>query len=197
MVKNTKTWISSRTENIFPIKQKNLNLSLRWHILRIYSFVVNAIFKVLIVTTFTSLIKALVSKLIKVVKLKQTQFLTNYKSTKPVNQVSWPTIGINMADILKNWLNWFHFPFLKGCLFVTLIDCMIFPSPFLDVTRMSISTVSFLAQLDSGILCLWNAFLSPMILVALSLELSDRSLNCRCFLSRFPVCSNVFVLLFL
>ena len=33
-------------------------------------------------------------------------------------------------------------------------DCMIFLSPFLDVTRMSMSTVSFLAQLDSGILCL-------------------------------------------
>ena len=31
---------------------------------------------------------------------------------------------------------------------------MIFLSPFLDVTRMSMSTVSFLAQLDSGILCL-------------------------------------------
>ena len=29
-----------------------------------------------------------------------------------------------------------------------------FLSPFLDVTRMSMSTVSFLAQLDSGILCL-------------------------------------------
>ena len=29
-----------------------------------------------------------------------------------------------------------------------------FFSPFLDVTRMSMSTVSFLAQLDSGILCL-------------------------------------------
>ena len=35
------------------------------------------------------------------------------------------------------------------------------------------STVSFPAQLDSGILCLYNAFLSPMILVALSLELTD------------------------
>ena len=29
-----------------------------------------------------------------------------------------------------------------------------FLSPFLDVTRISMSTVSFLAQLDSGILCL-------------------------------------------
>ena len=32
--------------------------------------------------------------------------------------------------------------------------CMIFPSPFLDVTRMPMPTVSFLLQLDSGILCL-------------------------------------------
>ena len=44
--------------------------------------------------------------------------------------------------------------FLEGGLLVILIDCMIFPSAFLDVTRMSMSTVSFLAQLDSGILCL-------------------------------------------
>ena len=34
-----------------------------------------------------------------------------------------------------------------------------FFSPFLDVTRMSMSTVSFLAWLNSGILCLQNAFL--------------------------------------
>ena len=44
--------------------------------------------------------------------------------------------------------------FLEGGLLVILIDCMIFLSPFLDVTRMSMSTVSFLAQLNSGILCL-------------------------------------------
>ena len=46
-----------------------------------------------------------------------------------------------------------------GSTFFILLDCMIFLSPFLDVTRMSTSTVSFLAQLDSGILCLQNAFL--------------------------------------
>ena len=34
-----------------------------------------------------------------------------------------------------------------------------FLSPFLDVTRMSMSTVSFLVQLDSGIICLYNVFL--------------------------------------
>ena len=48
----------------------------------------------------------------------------------------------------------FHFLILEGDLLVILIDCMIFLSPFLDVTRMSMSTVSFLAQLDAGILCL-------------------------------------------
>ena len=43
---------------------------------------------------------------------------------------------------------------LLGILHDFLIFCMIFLSPFLDVTRMSMSTVSFLVQLDSGILCL-------------------------------------------
>ena len=50
-------------------------------------------------------------------------------------------------------------PFSRGRLLVILIDCMIFLSPFLDVTRMSVLTVPFLAQLDSTIFCLWNAFL--------------------------------------
>ena len=43
---------------------------------------------------------------------------------------------------------------LEGGLLVILIDCMIFLSPFLDITRMSMSIVYFLAKLDSGILCL-------------------------------------------
>ena len=55
--------------------------------------------------------------------------------------------------------NWFHFFFLEVGVLVILIDYMIFLSPFLHVTGMSMSTVSFLAQLDSGILCLQNAFL--------------------------------------
>ena len=77
------------------------------------------------------------------------------------------------VNVLENWLNWFHFLFLKGGLIIILIDCMIFLSPFLNVTRISMSTVSFLAQLDSGILCWWNAFLWPMILVALNLKWTD------------------------
>ena len=61
------------------------------------------------------------------------------------------------VDVHLNWLNWLHFLFLEGGLLVILIDCMIFRSPFLDVTSMSMSTVPFLAQLDTGILCLLSA----------------------------------------
>ena len=56
-----------------------------------------------------------------------------------------------LVDVFQNWLNWFYFLFFEGGL-VILIDFMIFLSPFLDVTSMSMSTVSVLAQLDSGIL---------------------------------------------
>ena len=42
-----------------------------------------------------------------------------------------------------------------------LIDCM-FLSLFLEVIRMFFSIVSFFPQLDSGIICLWNALLLPM-----------------------------------
>ena len=60
------------------------------------------------------------------------------------------SIGINLDDVLQNWLNWFHFLFLVGGQLVILIDCMIFLSPYLDVTRISISTVSFLPQIVGG-----------------------------------------------
>ena len=51
------------------------------------------------------------------------------------------------------------FPFFKEGLLLILIDCMIFLSPFVDVAIMSMSIVSFLAQLDLGIICQQNAFL--------------------------------------
>ena len=60
------------------------------------------------------------------------------------------SIGITLVDVLLNWLNWFHFLFLEGGLLVILIDFLIFLPPFLDVTRMSISIVSFLTQLVSA-----------------------------------------------
>ena len=64
-----------------------------------------------------------------------------------------------LVDVHLNWPNWFNFLILEGGLLNILMDCIIFLSPFVDVTRMSKSTVSFLAQLDSGIICLWNGFL--------------------------------------
>ena len=61
--------------------------------------------------------------------------------------VSFFSIGITseLAELVP-------IPFFEGGLLVILKDCMIFLSPFLDITWMS--TVSYLAQLDSGILCL-------------------------------------------
>ena len=71
----------------------------------------------------------------------------------------WPakvfSIGITLVNVLWNWLNWFHFLFVKGGILIILIGLMIFLPSFLDVTRMSMSTVSFLSQLDSGVLCLY------------------------------------------
>ena len=62
------------------------------------------------------------------------------------NVVSLIYIGIILVDVHLDWLNWFHF--------LILIDYMIFLSPFLGAARMSMSTIYFLAQLDSGILSL-------------------------------------------
>ena len=60
----------------------------------------------------------------------------------------------NVVDVLQNWLYWFNYLFLEGGLYVILTDYMIFLPPFLDATRMSMSTVSLLTQLDSAIICL-------------------------------------------
>ena len=90
------------------------------------------------------------------------------------------SLGITLVDVRLNWLNWFHFHIVEGVLLVILIDCMIFLSPLLDVTRMSMSAVSFLAQLNSGILFLYNVFLWPMMF---SCDLWCFPLTCNVFLS--------------
>ena len=61
-------------------------------------------------------------------------------------------LGITLVHVHLNWLNWFHFVVLEGGLIVILINRTIFLSPFLDSSRLSMSTVAFLAQLESGIL---------------------------------------------
>ena len=52
-------------------------------------------------------------------------------------------IGVTLVGVHLNWLNWFYFLICKGSIL----------SPFLDVTRISMPTVFFLAQLDSEIPC--------------------------------------------
>ena len=71
------------------------------------------------------------------------------------SKLDWGSYIIPISlDVHLSWLNWTHFLILEGGLLIILIDCMIFQSLSLDVTRMSMSTVSFLAQLDFGILCI-------------------------------------------
>ena len=82
-----------------------------------------------------------------------------HSGNRAILSLFYSSIGITLVDVLQNWLNWFYFLFLEGSLLVILIDCMIFLSPLLDVTKMAMSTVSFLAQLEPGILSLYNAFL--------------------------------------
>ena len=62
-------------------------------------------------------------------------------------------IVFTLVDVHLKCLNWFWFHILAGGPLVILIAFTIFPSPFLDVIRMSMLTVSFLEQLDPGILC--------------------------------------------
>ena len=69
------------------------------------------------------------------------------------------SVCVNFVNVNLNWLNWFHFLILERGLLIVLIDCKNFLSPFLDVTRMPMSTIFFLGELDPGILCLENAFL--------------------------------------
>ena len=64
------------------------------------------------------------------------------------------SLCITLVDVHLNWLNCFHFFIIEGGVLVILIDCILSLSPFADVTRIAISTVSFFAQLNSGILCL-------------------------------------------
>ena len=63
-------------------------------------------------------------------------------------------IGFTLIAVNLNWLNWFHFFILEEGLIFILIACMTCLLPFPYATKMSMSTVSFLAQLNSGIICL-------------------------------------------
>ena len=74
---------------------------------------------------------------------------------------------------------------------IILIGYMIFLLPFLGVMIMSLSIVSFLTQLDSGILCLQTAFIWSIVQMALSLKLIDTFIF-GFFLNSFPMCFSIF-----
>ena len=68
-------------------------------------------------------------------------------------EVVWYTRRIvKHLDVNLNWLNCFHLLILLAVLLVLLIKCMIFVSSFLVVTRISMSTVPFLEQLEPRVL---------------------------------------------
>ena len=53
------------------------------------------------------------------------------------------SIVISLMDVHLNRINWFYLLILAAPPLVVLIGCMIFLTPFQDVIRMSMSTVSF------------------------------------------------------
>ena len=68
-------------------------------------------------------------------------------------------INITLVDFDLNLQNWLPLFILVADALIILIAYLIFLSSFLDVIRMSMSTVSFIAQLQSGVFCLQNACL--------------------------------------
>ena len=62
-------------------------------------------------------------------------------------------IVIALVDDCLHLLNWFQSYILVGAPLILVIGCIV------TLRRMSMSIVSFLAQLDFRILCLSNAFL--------------------------------------
>ena len=59
------------------------------------------------------------------------------------------SMSITLVDIHLSWLIWLHIIIIVAGSLVVLIGCMIFLSAFLDVIRMPMLAVSFLAKLDS------------------------------------------------
>ena len=83
------------------------------------------------------------------------------------------------------------YPHSLGRSTVILIRCMIFLSSILDVVRMSVSTGSFLTQLESGNFGLYNSFLSRMTCVWS--EIWNKYLEIKLnFMRKIPsFCSNI------
>ena len=88
-------------------------------------------------------------------KLLSAQFLVKFVVTCAINHIG-KLIPLHACLHERNRsgligkLTGFTSLFLRE---LCTVDCMIFLSPFLDVMRISMSAISFLAKLDLGILC--------------------------------------------
>ena len=96
-------------------------------------------------------------------KLQEPAPLETLAHCQNIASLSFHSIVITLIDVHLNWMNCFYLLILVAAPLIILIGCIIFLSSSLDVLIMSMSTVSFLAHLDPGILCQQNAFLWPMI----------------------------------
>ena len=74
-------------------------------------------------------------------------------SAHPRNNDQFFFIGITLEDVHLDWLKCFLSLTFRGVLILILTGFMLSFSPFLDPTRMPMSTVSFLKQPGPGITC--------------------------------------------
>ena len=96
-------------------------------------------------------------------KLQEAAPLEPLAHCQNIARISFYSIVITLTDVHLNWMSWFYLLILVAARLIILKGCIIFLSSFLDVIIMSMSTVSFLAHLDPGILCQQSAFLWAMI----------------------------------
>ena len=97
MVKNTKTSISWKWNIIFLQNKKNLNLCLRWHILRSYHFLAEVTFKA--VTEFV------LHHLIPYMSLQVWIYERTFYTAPGVN--NWDCKSI-WNDVFGDWATWFQ-----------------------------------------------------------------------------------------
>ena len=96
---------------------------------------------------FLELLDKLQKRIGRTVSPSLAAFLEHLAHRRNVSSLSFfYRIGICSSELAQLVL----LPFVMGGLLIILIDCMLFLSPFLDVTRMCMSTASFLALVDSG-----------------------------------------------
>ena len=109
-------------------------------------------------------------------KLKKRPPLSNPRLIVEMLSLWVFSVGISLVDVHVDWLDWFHVLIHVSGPLVILISWMIFLWLFLDVVRMSMPAVSYLALLVSIILSLQNSILL-MLFLAIPNIFDDRILK--------------------